>query len=145
MSAVTTCAVLARLAGDVEVTSSYPDLDAAIRDDAIQRGWLPPFTPSSAIDIRMFANLDVNWFAVWFRIPPGESSSFLQVLHDNGFTPYTESAPRELSVFSTWRAAEGVQPPPETSPVFEGAHHANGERVFVVVDSESGLVYYWHR
>ena len=145
VAATTTCVVLLRLIPGEEVSSHYPNFVAALEGDAVQRGWLPPFTPPTAVGIRIWANLDVNSFAVSFRVSAAESASFLQVLRDSGFTAYAGSAPREPAVFSDWRAADGIPPPPKTAPVLEGLHHAGGARVLVVVDTKNGLVYYWHR
>jgi hypothetical protein len=139
------CFGLALLPDELEVTSEYPTLAAAVQDDAVRRGWLPPFLPDSAVNIRIYADLDTNWFAIRFLVPLSEADHFIQVLRENGFTPYVGETPSEPGVFSAWRAAEGLPRPLTTAPSFQGRHHVGGDPVFVVVDSRQGYIYYWHQ
>jgi hypothetical protein len=49
----------------------YPDVAAARRDGALDRGWLPEFLPPDAIDISEEHNIDTNVTWGCFSIPAG--------------------------------------------------------------------------
>ncbi|WP_256776374.1 MULTISPECIES: hypothetical protein [unclassified Stenotrophomonas] len=47
--------------------AAYPDRAAAIRHDAVGRGWIPAWIPASAIDLREAHDLDTNESALGFE------------------------------------------------------------------------------
>jgi hypothetical protein len=58
--------------------AAYPDRAAAIRHDAVGRGWIPAWIPASATDLREVHDLDTNESALSFEtgaerwLPPGQ-------------------------------------------------------------------------
>ena len=48
---------------------SYSDMNEAIKDGAIDRGWIPEWIPKTAINIKELHNLDTNQSALAFDIP----------------------------------------------------------------------------
>ncbi len=50
-------------------TEHYANYDEAIAGGAAQRGWLPPFVPPAATDIRLTHSLDSNQQWLRFRMP----------------------------------------------------------------------------
>ncbi|MFG6108497.1 hypothetical protein [Stenotrophomonas nematodicola] len=79
-AAVLGTALCAGCTGDV-MHAAYPDRAAAIRDDAVGRGWVPAWVPASATDLREVHDLDNNQSALSFAtgserwLPPGDCRS----------------------------------------------------------------------
>jgi hypothetical protein len=55
------------------VDDIYPDFDAAQRDNALRRGWLPSWLPKSATDIKSRQDIDRNDYSFAFAMPANEA------------------------------------------------------------------------
>jgi hypothetical protein len=64
-------ALLAACDDGMRVRASYPDWQAAERDGAFRRGWLPGWMPRSVRDIEDLHDLDTNAQALRFTVPTG--------------------------------------------------------------------------
>lgn len=53
---------------------SYPTRAAAEAAGAIARGWIPPFVPAGASELREAHNVDTNQRWLRFRIPAGDTA-----------------------------------------------------------------------
>jgi hypothetical protein len=62
-------AILLAACGDV-VDESYGTWHEAKRAGAVERGWVPPFVPTTARDLRSVHNVDTNSQSLTFRLPP---------------------------------------------------------------------------
>ena len=54
--------------------SRYASLEEAIADGAVTRGWIPPFVPRSARDLRERHNIDTNEIWLAFAYQEGDLS-----------------------------------------------------------------------
>lgn len=54
------------------VDDAYPDYDAAQKDSALVRGWLPSWLPKSATNITSRQDLDTNDYVFVFMLPLNE-------------------------------------------------------------------------
>lgn len=53
--------------------SYYPNYADAVRDGAVNRGWIPAFVPPSASEIHEAHDLDTNVQRLRFRVPPSDA------------------------------------------------------------------------
>ena len=98
--------------------AEYLDLEAAKKDGAIERGWIPEWTPQSARKLREWHNLDTNLQSLTFFIPSEESDDFQAMLGSRGFRgvpPDSVDLPsiceKELAGHSDVQVWQGYQPP----------------------------------
>jgi hypothetical protein len=70
--------------------ASYEDLNAAIADGAVERGWIPDWLPPSAQDIKEKHDLDTNSQIVRFTI----SSSNSETLPDHCRSVHSAQPPK---------------------------------------------------
>jgi hypothetical protein len=70
---VVTIVALCASCGDIQ-SATYATYADAIAAGAQRRGWLPPFVPTTATDIREVHNLDTNQQWLRFRVPVGDTS-----------------------------------------------------------------------
>jgi hypothetical protein len=82
-----------------KVTKRYATLDDARRDRLFERGWLPDILPSSAHDIRVTSDLDVNRSEGEFSFDPAQFTSFVAQLRPAGDS-FEYSAARSTWTFS---------------------------------------------
>jgi hypothetical protein len=63
------------------VTSTYLTRAEAEADKLFERGWLPSLIPSTATNIRVTTDLDLNTSEGSFSFQPSESATFTGILH----------------------------------------------------------------
>lgn len=68
-----------------EKSETYATWAAAKRAGAVERGWVPPFVPTSAWDIRDRHDLDTNKQKLTFSVPPEKVAPMLESI-----APYNE-------------------------------------------------------
>jgi len=62
------------------VTTTYPTRTEAEADRLFERGWLPPLIPSTATNIRVTNDLDLNTSEGSFSFQPSEAAAFTGIL-----------------------------------------------------------------
>src|SRR5215208_5791503 len=70
---VITIFALCAACGEIQ-SATYATYADAIAAGAQRRGWLPPFIPATAADIREVHDLDTNQQWLRFRVPVGDTS-----------------------------------------------------------------------
>ena len=80
VAAVFVIPMLVRSCGPVE--NRYATLDDVRQAGAMDRGWLPPVLPESAVDIREENDLDLNLGSGSFSFSPEELDGYLARLRD---------------------------------------------------------------
>ena len=63
------------------VTTTYQTRAEAEADKLFERGWLPSLIPSTATNIRVTNDLDLNTSEGSFSFQPSESATFTGILH----------------------------------------------------------------
>lgn len=133
-------------------TAEYATFEEVLADNAMERGWIPPFLPRSASEIELQNDLDTNEFGIRFRLPPSEVEGFVSDLEENGFAPgsgRSEPSP----VCGPWKRDHHHEE--EGSMAFFGRHvmgpagrpsiWMRGDTVDVVVEASTGFAHYWRR
>ena len=69
-SFATTILLLLLLGCNEQIDESYSTYSEANRAGAVERGWIPPFVPTSARDLEDSHDLDTNRQTLRFTIPP---------------------------------------------------------------------------
>lgn len=69
-SFATTILLLLLLGCNEQIDESYSTYSDAKRAGAVERGWIPPFVPTSARDLEDSHDLDTNRQTLRFTIPP---------------------------------------------------------------------------
>ena len=64
------------------IETRYRTLAEVKRAGALERGWLPPVLPASAVDIQESNDLDFNVGSGGFSFDPAELSGYLTTLRD---------------------------------------------------------------
>jgi hypothetical protein len=90
--------VMLWLSGCDDVTSRYATLDDARSDGLYEGGWLPDILPSSAYDIRVTNDLDVNTSEGEFWFDPADFPSFAAQFQ-SFYPPFEYSADGHTWVF----------------------------------------------
>ena len=67
---------------DETVETRYRTLAEAKRAGALERGWLPPILPASAVDLHEANDLDLNRGSGGFSFDPAELESYLTILRE---------------------------------------------------------------
>ena len=68
------------------VTATYATRAEAEADRLFERGWLPSLIPSTATNIRVTTDLDLNISEGSFSFQPGEAATFSGILHRHDAT-----------------------------------------------------------
>ena len=91
--------------------AEYRTLAQAQAEGATERGWLPAFLPSSAVDIREVHDLDTNAQWLTFQAPPDD---LRPIVHPFEELPYAEA--RRTALLRPWRV-RGTWPPELSEPL----------------------------
>jgi hypothetical protein len=119
--------------------SSYKDAEAG---DLFQRGWLPPFIPTTSSAIQEIHDLDTNQRCASFVVPSEDASAFLNSLQDFGFLKL--SIPAESpAALSPWRRCPFPQPVTEARTVLRRPDADSAEVEYFAFYENPSLVYYW--
>jgi hypothetical protein len=137
--------LLAGSSGCSEVmATSYVTYAEAERAGAVTRGWIPPFVPRSATDIREVHDLDTNEQWLRFSVPAGDTSVAL------GATLLPLSEARQLartppSVMGPWLPE--LRDPPLVTPrsgIRAYRHRRTGIGAnCVALDTRENRAYVW--
>jgi hypothetical protein len=117
-----------------QIDEKYPDLDAAKKAGAIERGWLPEWLPRTSREINASHDLDTNISTLMLRFSSGE-----------GWTPPPSCS--GASVADVPAAHGGRDWPSDVPPRFSTPRHAylkcEGGTAFLAVNTHTGELYYW--
>lgn len=126
------------------VTEKYSTFDEATKARAVARGWLPGFTPKTAIDITLVNDLDTNHQWLKFRVPPAEIPKMTKDMEVISYTEAWREGANKPAEVGAW--------PPElqklvvvTSRASLHFFRAKAESrcICIAVDSTSGEVVGW--
>lgn len=106
----------------------YIDLDAAQRDGAILRGWIPPILPESARNITEWHDIDTNRGEVRFEFDPKDAAAFVAQLTPEGdsTTDYVYRDATFGTIFSFTVDAVHGKAFVQFQPSFSGPQHGGG-------------------
>lgn len=115
---------------------AYPTMSDAIADGAVERGWIPAWTPAEAKDLREVHNVDSNQSALVFTTPLAWRPP-AQCHHDRGgggpgpaFNRRWLPSSDRLESYELYRCPSGVSGPVhEMVAVGRGAQHVVHWRV----------------
>jgi hypothetical protein len=142
VTAVVIFTALCASCGEVQ-SASYATYADAIAGGAQQRGWLPPFVPTSATDIREVHDLDSNTQWLRFRVPVGDTSVGTGAARIS-ISEAASRAPKPPGAMGDW-LPELRNPPLITrrSGIQAYRHSGHlGARCVAIVPSD-GLAYAW--
>ena len=132
---------------DIDETpvTEYKTFGEAEADDAIGRGWLPLFLPSSATDIRDVHNLDTNARWITFHAPAGDLRLMVQ-----RFNTLSYAEARRTALRRPWRV-RGQWPPELSEPLLRTARDTNilayyraaKDDLCVAVEWQTGRAWLW--
>jgi hypothetical protein len=132
----------------LEMERAYATHADAVADDAILRGWIPPFVPESAREIREIHDLDTNAVCLRFELAVEEQAAFV--------APFRKLDPQEIESLPSCRVTpqwwfEGlVQQQPSndaalSADVYEAAVPRWDEGALIAVDRTGSTLYIWSR
>jgi hypothetical protein len=138
--------VICLLACSERQTNHYPKYEDAVKDGAINRGWLPEIVPATAIEIYEQHDLDTNDVWIRFTLSSSERESIIRNLNILSHKEIIEIKLRNPSSVNWW--FEGVI---QQSPENDNALNANiyavkcfgGRNGYIAFDRTSQKVYYW--
>jgi hypothetical protein len=126
------------------VTEKYSTFDEATKAGAAARGWLPAFTPKTAMDITLINDLDTNHQWLKFRVPTSEISEMTKGMKAISIAEARQGGVRKPADVGAW--------PPELQKVMVATPRAS-YRFFraaaaircmcIAVDSATGEVFGW--
>ena len=127
-------------------TSYYPTYEAAVKDGAVKRGWIPEIVPESATELHEEHDLDTNNVWLRFNLSNSEKSRLTAGLQKLSHQDISKTKLRYPSKADWW--FEGLI---QQSPANEGALNAdiytlkcyNGKNGYLAFDRVSEKVYYW--
>jgi hypothetical protein len=136
---VLVCLICAGCGASDYIESRYDDLSAAQAAGAVERGWIPPFFPSSATAIREPHNIDTN--EVWATFTASRDA-----LDDAG--ECAQSARGEVALprkagLGWWPEAlsEGAEETTASQYMF----YRCGAAAFIAADGTEPRFFYWRR
>lgn len=119
------------------VESEYATLSEAKADNAVERGFVPPWLPDGTVQVKTKHDIDTGWFALAFVVPdPGQLES---AALGHGFRPVDRPAPEPPRSLLSWTPAPHIA----RARAFRGSHFHNNEEVVLIVDPETGATWYW--
>jgi hypothetical protein len=123
---------------DIEIVESeYATLSEAKADNAVERGFVPPWLPDGTVQIKTKHDIDTGWFALSFVVP--DPSRFESAALGHGFRSVDRPAPEPPRSLLSWTPAPHIP----RSHAFRGSHFHNNEEVVLIVDAETGVTWYW--
>jgi hypothetical protein len=140
--------LLACIAGCSErITAHYPTYDAAKKDGAIQRGWMPELVPTTATEIYEQHDLDNNEVWLRFSLPTENKDKITAEYKKLTNEDIQKIKMRYPSKVSWW--FEGLI---QQSPANDNALNADiyrvkqegGKTAYMAVDRVSPHIFYWN-
>jgi hypothetical protein len=126
-----------------DVVSTYPTYADAVRDGAVERGWLPAFVPADAFAIREVHNLDNNAQWLRFSVPANRISAMAQGaqwIPRDGTRARHRRPPRWSG---SWPASRSGAAPPQPSVSSFTWTGAQDRHWCIEVNRAERMVYAW--
>lgn len=138
--------IFALCVGCEEIQSAtYPTYADAIAGGAQRRGWLPPFVPATATDIREVHDIDTNTQWLRFRVPVGDTSVGIGAARIS-ISEAADRAPKPPRAMGDWLPELRSPPIITRRSGIQAYRHVHlrqlGARCVAVVPSD-GLAYAW--
>jgi hypothetical protein len=141
--------VLCVACDSLERESAYATHADAVADDAILRGWIPPFVPESAREIREIHDLDTNDVCLRFELPVEEHAPFV--------APFRKLDPQEIESLPScgvtpawWFEGLIQQQPYNDSALYADVYEAavprwDDDGALIAVSRTGSTLYIWSR
>jgi hypothetical protein len=139
------------LLGCSEIKDSfYINIDAARKDGAIERGWIPDFLPTSSYEIYERHDLDTNTVWLRFKFDKKDEKQLISLIKEVKFdeidsiefiAPDVKWWPKTVNKESTKNRQSGLKLYKRTSGYYD-----NQQKIvpgFFIIDWNSDTGYYW--
>jgi hypothetical protein len=117
----------------------YSSRQDVVADDAIGRGWVPPWLPSSAHEINEAHNVDTNEVWMKFKLGPSELNA-IEACQNDAATTFANAHGPHSNLRFWWAKPEGND---WDGYICRWKFHDQAREARMVVSRSRGVAFYW--